>query len=105
MCFNAHVIINERTDASTDCGNVELLPPLHVRLNGGESGGARVGVHDGPECLEGPHECGLGVRHFLFSFGVIESGLDDDQGARADRCQQGADGDWPGGGLFLFLQL
>ena len=91
-------VMKERTDASTDCGNVKLFPLLHVRLNSGKRGCACVGVHDGTEGLEGPHDGGLGVRHFLLSFVVIESGLDDDQGARADRRHQGADGDGPGDG-------
>ena len=88
----------ELTDTSTDCCNVKLLAPLHVGLNGGKSGGAGVGVHDSPEGLEGAHHGRFRVRHLLLSLEslrVIENGLDDDQGARAQRGEEGADGDGP----------
>ena len=85
----------ELTDASTDCSNVELLALLHVCLNGGEGGGACVGVHDSPEGLEGAHHGRFRVRHFLLSLCMIENGLNDDQGARAQCGEEGADGDGP----------
>ena len=88
-------VVGERTDTSADCGNVELLSPLHVRLNGGESGGAGISVHDGAEGLEGSHDGGRGIRHFRLPHAVIECGLDDDQSARGDGGEEGADGDRP----------
>ena len=88
-------IVGERTDTSADCGNVELLALLHVRLNGWESGGAGISVHDGAEGLEGSHDGGRRIRHFILPFAVIECGLDDDQSARGDGGEEGADGDRP----------
>ena len=96
-------IVGERTDTSADCGNVELLALLHVRLNGWESGGAGISVHDGAEGLEGSHDGGRGIRHILLPLSVIECGLDDDQSARGDGGEEGADGDGPGDGWIRTL--
>ena len=41
------------TDTSSFDGGGELVLVLHVRLDGGEGGGAGEGEHDGGKCLEG----------------------------------------------------
>ena len=72
-------------------------------MNGGKSRGAGISVHDGAEGLEGSHDGGRGIRHFILPFAVIECGLDDDQSARGDGGEEGADGDGPGDGWIRTL--
>ena len=47
---------NRLTDASHDGRDAELLPLPHVRLDGGEGGGAGEGEHHGTKGLQ-PFYC------------------------------------------------